>query len=482
MDAIILARVSSKEQEENYSIPSQVYRLQEYCKEKNLNVIETVSLVESSTRGNRAKFKAVLTTIRRKKAPVALVADTIDRVQRGFSETTPLLELAKSGRLEIHFYRERLVINQYSTNTDLMRWDFGALQAKSYVTQLSDNVKRGQEEKLRNGEWLSKAPFGYRNIRQEDGKTWIVPDENAPIVKKMFQCYATGVCSVQEITKLVRETYGIRRSVSKTHELLRNPFYYGVMVVKGKRYAHKYQPIISKELYDAVQEVLDSFHKSHAIYAGKEFVYRSMLTCKECGCHITAEEHKGHIYYHCTQHKGKHGAKWVREERITEQIEQVLRSISPSESEYQLIMENLRSTFAADNELRKKLETNLQNRITANQTKNSRLLDKLLEGAIDDELYKAKSAELKSERATLENSLLQLASIDQDWFTDISEVISLAKDAPLLFAKSSKIVEKRQLLKLLFSNLQISGTSLCYKMKKPFNRRGFSTYSNFGWG
>ena len=35
---------------------------------------------------------------------------------------------------------------------------------------------------------------------------------------------------------------------------------------------------------------------------------------------ITPEKHKGHVYYHCTQYNGKHGAKWLREEEITRQI------------------------------------------------------------------------------------------------------------------------------------------------------------------
>lgn len=482
MDAIILARVSSKDQEENYSIPSQVYRLKEYCKEKNLNIVEIVSLVESSTQGNRTRFKNVLTTIRHRRTPVALVADTIDRVQRGFSETTPLLELTKAGKLEIHFYRERLIIDKNSTNADLMRWDLGTLQAKSYVTQLSDNVKRGQEEKLRNGEWLSKAPFGYKNIHRENGRTWIIPDKNAPIVKKMFKCYATGVCSIDEIAKIMRETYGIYKPTSKVQKMLRNPFYYGVMHVKGKEYPHRYDPIISRNLFEDVQKVLDGFHKSHFIYAGKEFTYRSIFTCKECGCRITAESHKGHVYYHCTQHKGKHNAAWVREENITEQIKNILQKIAPNNTDYKELIDELQERFLADNQLENQLREVISSKIHENTRKSSKLLDKYLDGIIDDNLYKLKNDGLKVEKEQLEQSLLELSSIDTNWFEDAKEVMSLIKDAPLLFAKSSKTTEKREILKLLFSNLQISGKHLCYTLKKPFDRMDFSTNSDYGWG
>ncbi len=482
MDAIILARVSSKDQEENYSIPSQVFRLKEYCKTCNLHIIEIVSLVESSTKGNRAKFQSVLKFIRRYHKPIALVADTIDRVQRGFNETGPLLELTKSGRLEIHFYRERLVINQNSTNADLMRWDFGTLQAKSYVTQLSDNVKRGQEEKLRNGEWLSRAPFGYKNIHLENGKTWIVPDENAPIVRKLFQCYATGVCSINELRKILKDTYSITKPSSKIHKLLNNPFYCGSMNVKGKIYTHKYEPIITQDLFDAVQDVFLSRHRNKPVYSGKNFVYRSIFTCKECGCIITAEQHKGHIYYHCTQHKGKHGAKWIREEKLTQQIQDLLAKISPSEAEYKETIQTLRHRFDYNISTQKQLKQLISSKLALNKTKTSRLLDKYLDGMIDDEIYKTKNDELKTEKTSLEKHLLELSRLDNSWFNDLKELIALVKDAPLLFSESSRITEKRQILKLLFSNLQISGDSLCCTWKKPFDRMAFSTNNVYGWG
>jgi len=58
MKAIILARVSTKEQEEGHSIAAQRLRLVDYCVRKGLKVIKTYELVESSTRGERKKFTA----------------------------------------------------------------------------------------------------------------------------------------------------------------------------------------------------------------------------------------------------------------------------------------------------------------------------------------------------------------------------------------------------------------------------------------
>jgi site-specific DNA recombinase len=60
MKAIILARASTKEQEEGHSIGAQRQRLAEYCARKDLQVIRVFELVESSTRGERKEFAAML--------------------------------------------------------------------------------------------------------------------------------------------------------------------------------------------------------------------------------------------------------------------------------------------------------------------------------------------------------------------------------------------------------------------------------------
>lgn len=77
--AIILARVSSKEQEEGYSIDAQKHRLETYCLRRNLNVIKTFEITESSTMGDRRKFMAMIKFVRAQREPIAIVADKVAR-------------------------------------------------------------------------------------------------------------------------------------------------------------------------------------------------------------------------------------------------------------------------------------------------------------------------------------------------------------------------------------------------------------------
>ena len=79
MKAIVLARVSTKEQEEGHSIAAQKQRLVDYCKRKSLTLIRTFDIVESSTKGERKEFVAMLEFTKAQGETVAIVADAVDR-------------------------------------------------------------------------------------------------------------------------------------------------------------------------------------------------------------------------------------------------------------------------------------------------------------------------------------------------------------------------------------------------------------------
>lgn len=140
MKAIILSRVSSKDQEDGQSIPAQTRRLTEYVEKKQLELWKAVEITESSTKDSRKKFEAVLETITKSKfvEPIALVVETVDRLQRSFKESVVLDDLRKQGKIEIHFVRENLVLTASANSSQLLQWDMAVMFARSYVLQLSE--------------------------------------------------------------------------------------------------------------------------------------------------------------------------------------------------------------------------------------------------------------------------------------------------------------------------------------------------------
>ena len=201
--AIIFARVSSVNQAEGHSLNAQVSRLQAYCKQNNLEVVQEFQLIESSTIGDRKQFHYIVDFIKKQKTKIVLVCDSVDRLQRSFREIPILEKLRITGKLSIHFLRENQVLDTECNSAQLMTYQMFVMMAKAYTNSIVGNAKRGIQYKLQNGKWIGKAPFGYKNITLENGKKIIVIDnDKSLIIKKIFnKCQ-----EILELKNLIRKT------------------------------------------------------------------------------------------------------------------------------------------------------------------------------------------------------------------------------------------------------------------------------------
>src|SRR5690349_6699095 len=112
MKAVILARISSKEQKEGHSLDAQVRNLRLYAERKNLKIVKEYTLIESSTKRNRPEFNEMIYFIKSQKEKMALIVDTVDRLQRSFKETPILNDLMQQNVLELHFVKEGNVLSK----------------------------------------------------------------------------------------------------------------------------------------------------------------------------------------------------------------------------------------------------------------------------------------------------------------------------------------------------------------------------------
>ncbi|WP_342267931.1 recombinase family protein [Candidatus Tisiphia endosymbiont of Empis tessellata] len=340
--AIILVRVSTREQEEGYSIEAQKYRLVEYCQRKNLEVIETFEIIESSSRGDRKQFKEMIKFAKSHRETIAIVADKVDRVQRRISEISLLEEPIKAGKIELHFRTEGYIIDKDSQSHAKLMWGMNVLMAQSYVDSLSDNVKRSLDHKLRKGEWIGPAPLGYLNSRDERGNSIVILDPlRGPIIKKLFEEYATGMYTLRSMVNMAKELGLISKKnchLNKTviHRLIQQPFYYGEMRVKGEMWSHGYQPIITREIFMACKDVRLGWKKKPFKYGGKDFLFRGLISCAVTGKMVTSEIHSK-TYPNGKVDEWTYLATWdthnldkkiyIREDEVLKQIEEVFKRI-----------------------------------------------------------------------------------------------------------------------------------------------------------
>lgn len=474
MKAIILARVSDKKQDSN---EAQVIRVGDYVRSRGLTEWKTYEIEESSTKGDREKFQEVVEVIRKSKEPIALVVDTVDRLQRSFRESVQLDELRKAGKLEIHFYRENLVLNKDSNSAELLRWDMAVMFARSYVLQLSDNVKRKFEQKRRNGEWAGKAPMGYKNIGEKGNKDIIPDEQTAHLVAKMFELYASGNHSTltlrTEIAKAgLKSSVGKKLALSMVDHILNNPFYYGEMRCKGKLYSHKYKPIITRELFDRCQKIRKGWGKKQFQYASKPYIFRGLVRCSKCGCAMSPETAKGKfIYYSCTNAKKEicNSKVYVPERDFLKPINEVLDAFeSIPQKKIDEVVNGLKKSSENKDLYHKNALIALRQEYDDVQRRLSVLTDRLLDESITKAVYDEKLKEYKEKQHDIDLQLQDHTSADENYYITASTIFSLAKRAKVLF-ESSETEEKRAILNYLLQNCTANGKKLEFSLRSPFN-------------
>lgn len=472
MNAILIARVSTEEQKEaGNSLPAQLNRLERYCDNKNFTIVQVFSFDESAYKEERSDFDNILEFITAQKDKVAVCCDKVDRLSRNLFDKriSILYEKALNDKIELHFVSDGQTINSKISAAEKFHFGISLGLAKYYSDAISDNVKRAQEQKLRKGEWLAKAPFGYKHIKLEDGrKDIIIDDYNATIVQKIFELYATGSTSMPLLVGKVKQDYNLDWGTSHFDKMLNNHFYYGIMVIKGKQYPHRYPPIITKALFEAVQAVRKSFNIQKRKYAGKPYIYRGLINCAVCGLRITPEKHKGLVYYHCTQYKGKHGAAWFREEVLTEQFGAVFKRLQVPKD----IAEEFRIALAEAHEQKTAFRNKQFNLLSREEKETKQMLDDLyfdkLKRRITESEYDKFYKTLNNKLDDVTARLTQLEEADANYYITSRHLLTLANKAYDIFL-GSEVEEKRQLIKLILSNLQLTDEKLVYDVHKPFD-------------
>lgn len=475
MKALLLARVSSKEQEEGQSIPAQERRLREYAERKGLIVEEVFKITESSTKNTRKEFEKILERICKSREIIALVADTIDRVQRSFKESVVLDNLRKDGKVEIHFMREGLVLNLRSNSSDILRWDMGVMFARSYVLQLSDNIKRSKEQAAKRGVWMGLAPTGYMHVTNDKGEKTIVPDpDRAPFIRKLFEMYATGNHSLQTLKEAaiqmgLRTKKGEPLAISQINKILKKPFYCGMMDTKYGIVEHCYEPLISQALFQQVQDVINGFHKKPHKTAIKPFIFKGLITCSTCGCVVTPEIHKGrYVYYSCTNAKKICKRVYVKEKELVKTLSEYLDQIALSEEQIASVTKYLKEIHESENQFHEESLTALQKERDKIQKRLSQIYDDKLDGLIDEKLYLEKVREYKKRQIEIAEEMKNHEKADQNFYITANMVMNLAARAREIF-ESSEVDEKRELVNLVFQNLKLEGKKMLTEVREPFS-------------
>ncbi len=309
--AVIYIRVSTKEQTENLSLPTQLRACEEYCRREGLDVLARFKEEgESAKTADRTELQKLLTFCRTNKGRVHfVVVFNLTRFARDKYDHFALRSLLQSLGISLRSATEPID----DTSTGKLMEGVLAAFAQFDNDVRADRTRSGVKAALERGRWVFLAPIGYLNAPRATGKSLMHDPERAPLVRGAFEEYATGRYTKEQLLGRVR-SWGLtnRRGKPLTSQaigvLLRNQLYAGIVDVpeygvRGKR--GDFEPLISEDLFYQVQGVLLGRVPSAAPCqrAHPDFPLRGFVRCLSCGRALTGSWSKGrseyYAYYHC---------------------------------------------------------------------------------------------------------------------------------------------------------------------------------------
>ena len=219
-------------------------------------------------------------------------------------------------------------------------------------------------------------------------------------VKRVFENYATGKYSLKEIANIARsEGLTFRKSkkpVPKTtiHIILRNRIYTGDFDWRGRTYKGNHKPLISHELWDRVQEILDQRFNGKHRKVKRDFAFSRLIKCGHCGCSLIGEIKKGrYVYYHCTGYKGKCPEPYTREEVLEKKFADFLKSLYFDDEVLEWVTKALRQSHEDEKRHHDEAIARLQAEYKKLQNRIDAMYEDKLDGRIDVAFFDRKAAD-----------------------------------------------------------------------------------------
>jgi site-specific DNA recombinase len=477
--AIIFARVSSREQEETgYSLPAQEKFLQEYAKRQdtNLDVAKVFQISEAASgKVDRKIFKEMLNYAKKNKIP-NIVVETTDRLTRNFADV-PMIDawIMEDESHQIHLAKEGCILNKNSKSHEWFMWRVKVATAEYYVRLLSENVKKGQKEKISQG-WLpTTPPLGYKTIGEKGHKIIVVDKKVAPHIVKMFELYATGNYSTKSLVgelykRGLRSRTGSRVGKSQIHKLLCEPFYYGKFVWNDKEYQGKHKPIITQDLFEKVREKITRGCSPYHSKLIKELTGK--IKCGRCGKTVTWEIQKGHRYGGCKQCKAQLAKErqYIRQEDLESDLLGHLASIAPKgEQVLEVLKKALKESHSEEIAYHETQVQSINNTLQRIQQRMATMYDDRLDGRITAEEYDHKLKTFSKEKGDLLNALEKLKSDNTEYYKvgfAIHELASKARE--IYLSKKITTEERRLLLAYSFSSISVLKGEITPEYTKSF--------------
>lgn len=442
------------------SLQEQKAAIEQYARNNQLQIIEWFEERETAAKYGRPVFSRMLRNLRLKKAS-GVIIHKIDRGARNLKDWAALGELLDAGT-DVRFAHDNMDLHARGGRLSA---DIQAVIAADYIRNLREETKKGFYGRLKQGLYPMRAPIGY--LDQGSGQPKIPDPAKAPLVRELFRLYATGDYSLDKLTSFIAEKGCKNRDGGALTRcgiatMLHNPFYIGLMHIlkTGETFAGIHEPLISKSLFDGVQDVLSGKKKKGS--GRYDFLFRRMFVCQSCNRSFIGEKQKGYNYYRCHFCKGS----CVREEVFEQKVRGLLRPLQLCPDEIEQVSLLVASMKKSRETTQEKNQQEIQFRQERCKSRLDRLTDAYVDKVIEKEAYQERKESILREIKSIEEEMTN-NSQDDSIGRSITEKLELLKSLYLSYIKGTND-EKRDFIKKVSSNCKINGKNVVIELKSPF--------------
>ncbi len=478
--AIIYCRVSTKEQTENLSLPTQLKACRDYCQREGLEVIQVfMEEGESAKSPDRPQLKRLLEYCRKNKHCVrCVVVYSLTRFSREAMHHHVIRGFLRGVGVTLRSATEPI------DDSPAGKFIEGILASAAQFDNdvKAERTRAGMRAALELGRWTFQAPLGYLSGTKHGPS--LVPDpERAELVLRGFTDYARGLLSQREIlrrlTTLGLRTRGGRDLSAQTFEkMLKNPIYTGAVVVPswGISCPGDFDALIPKKLFDCVQArlagkgtVLTPHERSHP-----DFPLRRFARCAECGLPLTGSWSRGrsgrYAYYSCRKNHVR-----VAKLDLERAFLDLLERLQPDPGYMKLFNAVVRDAWRTRQLESRATRATLEKRVQVLRERQDHLDETFIfQKKIDQSSYERQRDKLREERALAEMELHD-ATLEE---LDVEGILVFAEhvltNASGLWSEAS-LDQKQRLQQVFFpEGLEFDGerfgtaaTCLAFKLLQP---------------
>jgi site-specific DNA recombinase len=460
MRAVIYCRVSTREQVQNYSLPTQEKECRAFCHRTGIEVDKVfVEEGESAKTTDRPQFQAMLEYCRVNKRTLQyLVVYQVSRFARNSYD-----HLATKSLLAKYGISLRSVTEPFD---DSSMGKFSEQISAAYA-QLDNDIRSertmaGMKAAVADGKFPHKAPLGYLNVKAIGKEPNIVLDgESADFVRRAFEMLGHTASSVSQVLRDLNDS-GFRTKAGKPvspqtfNKLVRNPIYKGEIYLPewGTRTPGTFVPIVTEELFERVQLKI-SGKKVMADTRSRlnpDFPLRVFVVCGHCGTGLTGS--------FATKKNGrKYGYYWCRnsacrkvklpKDRLERDYTAFLERIQFKPEYQRLFVEVVKDVWGRQAELVHDQTRQGQRRVENFKTRKNQIFDAYMDRRITHDIYEEQLDRVTKELALAEMSLhdSQLEGFEIDTILAFAEH-ALGNTARLWL--ESNVDQKQMLQRVLF--------------------------------